>query len=298
MEPNLSIVVAVKDSSDNVPALLNSLRTSDSETEIIFCYAGPVQNIGDSVIELSFPTDTLVPNLWSEGILRARGRRVAMTTAQFVPRPDWLDRLRAADLERWVGVGGAIDNDQVTSAMNWGIFFLRYSAFAPPIPAGEAQEIAADNAVYDRAAILEHQDLLKEGFWEPSFHRRFRAAGRKLALDPEMIVVHRGAITGQSFTRQRYLHGRAYGVERAKRVGFGRNLLLLLASPLVPPLLLSRVTARMAARPVYRAQLFHAFPWLLRFILAWAAGEAAGYALTLLRSRSALHVPSESTYEQ
>lgn len=292
MEPKLSIVVAVKDSSDNVPALLDSLANSGSETECIFCYAGPVRNIGNSVIESSFPTDTLIPNLWSEGILRARGDRVAITTAQFVPRPDWLDRLRSADLERWVGIGGAIDNDPAASAMNWGIFFLRYSAFAPPIPAGEAQEIAADNAVYDRAALLEHRDLLEEGFWEPSFHRRFRAAGRKLALDPGMIVVHHGAITGRSFTRQRYLHGRAYGVERARRVGFGRNLLLLLASPLVTPLLLSRVMRRMAARPVYRAQLVRAFPWLLRFTFAWAAGEAAGYASTLLGPRSAAHLPS------
>nr|NUR38154.1 hypothetical protein [Sphingomonas sp.] len=292
MEPNLSIVVAVKDGSDNVPALLGSLKDRGSETELIFCFAGPVQRIEKSVVEYSFPADTLIPNLWSEGILRARGSRVALTTAQFVPRQDWIDHLRAADLSSWVGIGGAIDNDPAASAMNWAIFFLRYSAFAMPIPAGQTTEIAADNAVYERAAIIEHRDLLEEGFWEPSFHRRFRAAGRKLALDPAMVVVHHGAISGRSFTRQRYLHGRAYGMERAERAGFLRSLLLLLASPVVAPLLLSRVLKRMAARPRYRAQLVRAFPWLLRFTLAWAAGEAAGYASTLLESRSASPTPS------
>jgi hypothetical protein len=244
------------------------------------------------VVQFAFPAGTLVPNLWSEGILRARGRRVALTTGQFVPQPDWLDHLWAADLDRWVGVGGAIDNDPAASARNWAIFFLRYSAFTPPLAAGETLEIAADNAVYDRAAVLERRDLLEEGFWEPSFHRRFRAAGRKLSLDPAMVVVHHGAITSQSFDRQRYLHGRAYGSERGERAGIGRNLLLLLASPLVPLVLLARIVSRIAKRPRYRGKLLIAFPWLVRFTLAWAIGEAAGYAATLFARRSAAPTPS------
>ena len=206
MEPKLSIVVAVKDGASNVPALLRVARDDDSE--LIFCSAGPAQEL-EGVIQHALPAETLVPALWSEGILRARGSRVALTTAQFVPASDWLERLQSADLNRWAGVGGAIDNEPSSSARNWAIFLLRYSAFAPPLPAGETDEIAADNAVYDRAAILEHADLLKEGFWEPSFHRRFRAAGKKLALDPDLLVIHHGTVCGQSFAEQRYLHGRA-----------------------------------------------------------------------------------------
>ncbi len=230
MEPKLSIVVAVKDGTSNLPALLGALKERDGNTEVILCCAGPA-TCNEDVAQLFFPAETLVPALWSEGILRARGSRVALTTAQFVPACDWLERLQAADLRRWVGVGGAIDNDPAASARNWAIFFLRYSAFAPPLPAGETDEIAADNAVYDRAAILEHADLLREGFWEPSFHRRFRNAGKKLALDPDLVVVHHGTVSAQNFARQRYLHGRAYGIERAERAGFTRNLLLLLSSP-------------------------------------------------------------------
>lgn len=285
MQPKLSIVVAVKDGASNVPALLQSLKNRDGETEVILCCAGPESEGGEGVF--SFPAETLVPSLWSEGILRARGMRVALTTAQFVPDPKWLERLQLADLNRWVGAGGAIDNDPAASARNWAIFFLRYSAFAPPLRAGETDEIAADNAVYDRAAILEHPDLLQEGFWEPSFHRRFRAAGRKLALDPDMVVVHHGTVSARSFARQRYLHGRAYGVERAERASLGRNLLLMLSSPLVPPLLLARIVSRIARRPCYRGKLVAAFPWLVRFTLAWAMGETGGYVSTLFARRHA-----------
>ncbi len=286
MEPKLSIVVAVKDGTSNLPALLGAFKERDGNTEVILCCAGPA-TCNEDVAQLFFPAETLVPALWSEGILRARGSCVALTTAQFVPACDWLERLQAADLRRWVGVGGAIDNDPAASARNWAIFFLRYSAFAPPLPAGETEEIAADNAVYDRAAILEHADLLREGFWEPSFHRRFRNAGKKLALDPDLVVVHHGTASAQDFARQRYLHGRAYGIERAERAGFTRNLLLLLSSPLVPALLLGRIFIRIARRPRYRGRLLVAMPWLVRFTFAWAIGEACGYASTLFAPRTA-----------
>jgi hypothetical protein len=286
MEPKLSIVVAVKDGTSNLPALLGALKERDGNTEVILCCAGPA-TCNEDVAQLFFPAETLVPALWSEGILRARGSRVALTTAQFVPACDWLERLQAADLRRWVGVGGAIDNDPAASARNWAIFFLRYSAFAPPLPAGETDEIAADNAVYDRAAILEHADLLREGFWEPSFHRRFRNAGKKLALDLDLVVVHHGTVSAQNFARQRYLHGRAYGIERAERAGFTRNLLLLLSSPLVPALLLGRIFIRIARRPRYRGRLLVAMPWLVRLTFAWAIGEARGYASTLFAPRTA-----------
>jgi hypothetical protein len=283
MAPKLSIVVAVKDGADNVPALLLALKDRGSETEVILCCAGAEVNIADdAVTQYALPAETLTPKLWSEGILRSRGHRVALTTTQFVPDAKWLARLHAVDVDRWVGVGGAIDNDPAASARNWAIFFLRYSAFAPPLPAGETDEIAADDAVYDRAAILEHADLLREGFWEPSFHRRFRAAGKRLMLDPELVVVHHGTVSAHSFAHQRYLHGRAYGIERAERAGLGRSLLLLLSTPLVPPLLLVRTISRIAKRPRYRGKLLTAFPWLVRFILAWARGEAGGYAFTLL----------------
>jgi len=285
-EPALSIVVAVKDGADNVPALLDAINSRGPETEVILCTAGQRTTVGSNVIQVAFPEETLVPMLWGEGIKRARGKGVALTTAQFVPDCRWIYHLQAADLDRWAGVGGAIDNDSRSSVRNWAIYFLRYSAFAPPLGAGETEEIAADNAIYDRAAIMEDPDLLDEGFWEPSFHRLFRAAGRKLSIDPELLVVHHGTVGAASFARQRHLHGISYGTERAERSSAGRNLAFLLASPLVPFVLLGRIVSRIAKNPNYRSKLLPAFPWLAWFTLAWAAGEARGYASTLVKRLS------------
>jgi len=293
--PKLSVVIAVKDGRSNIPAILDARRRAPRDSEIVLSCAGPVPDVPADVrvVALCLPADTLIPALWSEGIRKARGDRIALTTAEFVPDPRWLERAQAANLDEWVGVGGAIDNDPEASARNWAIFFLRYSAFAPPLSPGETGEIAADNAVYDRAAIMEHPDLLAEGFWEPSFHRRFRAAGRKLMLDPALVVVHHGTVSTQSFARQRYLHGRAYGIERGARGSMVRNLLLLVASPMVTPLVLARIVSRIARRPAYRGKLLPAFPWLVRFSLAWAAGEAGGYVSALGVRRNDAVIPSK-----
>lgn len=293
--PSLSIVIAVKDGESNLPALLKALEPRSHDTEVILCSAGEMPAIAaqQNVIGVARPADTLIPHLWSEGISRARGTAVALTTSQFIPREDWLARLRSADLQQWVGIGGAIESDPSASARNWAIFFLRYSAFAPPLRAGETDEIAADNAVYDRAAIMEHPDLLHQGFWEPSFHRRFRVAGRLLMLNPDLVVIHHGTVCASSFARQRYLHGRAYGTERAGRRTAARNFMLLVSSPLVTPLLLARIISRIARRPAYRAKLLPAFPWLVRFTFAWAVGEAGGYFAALRRTHRASEAGSQ-----
>lgn len=283
--PVLSVVIAVREGPANLPAWLEILDRGGRDAEVLFVCAGDVPDElrHGTVAAISCPEDTLIPSLWSRGIRMARGHGVALTTSQFIPDPEWLARLAEADLTRWVGVGGAIDNDPQASAANWAVFFLRYSAFMPPLAIGEAHEIAADNAIYRRTAIVAHSDLLAHGFWEPSFHRRFRAEGLKLCLNPSLVLVHRGTLTPQSFARQRRLHGRAYGIERAERSGLATNMVLLLTSPLVTPVLLARVVRRISRQPQYRTKLLRAFPWLLRFTFSWAAGETSGYAAVLAR---------------
>ena len=121
--PRLSIIIAVKDGDSNVPALLDAVAGRDTETEVIICSAGPAPAVRTraNLTILSLPAEALIPSLWSAGVAHARGAAVALTTAQFVPRLDWLERLHAADLEHWAGVGGAVDNDPNASPRNWAI---------------------------------------------------------------------------------------------------------------------------------------------------------------------------------
>ena len=287
-EPGLSIVVAVKDAAANLPRLLAALADLPADCEVLICVAGETGTIAPAaeVTVLCAPADALVPHLWRDGILAARARRVALTTAQCVPAPDWASRMRDADVERWAGIGGAIDNDPVASAANWAIFFLRYSAFAPPIERGPVREIAADNAVYDRTAILACPDLLAEGFWEPNFHRRFHEAGRVLLLDPAILVTHYGLVAPRDFARQRMKHGHEYGLERGCRGSRMAALGLLLRSPVLPLLIVARIMRRVMARSSHRRHLLPSLLWLIAFAVAWSMGEARGYAAALAKTRT------------
>lgn len=274
-DPALSVVVAVKDGERNLPAILAAVPDRP-DVELIVAVAGNLPTSLDGRARVvTAPADALVPHLWRDGILAARAPRVALTTGSFIPGKRWVETLLTAPLDREAGVGGVIANDPAADAANWAVYFLRYNAFAPPRPGGMVAEVAADNALYDRAAILAEADLLARGFWEPGFHARFRAAGRSLRLDPAIEVVHHGLAPAADFVRARHAHGRHYGRDRAG--SRSKALAFLLASPLVPAVTLGRVVRRVGRHRRYRKPLLRALPWLTVFALAWSVGEAHGY---------------------
>lgn len=283
----ISLVIAVVDGDANLPAILQAIAEARPDTvEILFCVAGDPPALLDAegadwrVVRC--PAGSLTPHLWRDGVLAATADRVMLTNTQCAPSAAWIRRLPQVDLDRYVAVGGPIDNAPEPNPVRWAVFFLRYLRFAPPA-AGEVTDVAADNAAYRRSEILRHPDLLEVGFWEPSFHERFLAAGLKMAMDPDLLLTYRGADRPGRFMGQRFAHGRAYGYARAKDAPLFRRLVLLAASPLVPLVLVARIMARTRGRPAYRARLPAALPWLLAFSAAWGAGEGLGYLRALGR---------------
>lgn len=278
--PKLTVVIAVKGGQANLDAILARLAASDPQTvEVLFCTAGPapeaVTRAGARVLQAE--AAALVPHLWRDGLLAAGADRVALTTAQFVPPTDWIAGLLAADLKPWAGVGGPIENEPEPNPVRWAVYFLRYWKFAPPLALGPVDEIAADNAVYDRVEVMKHPDLLAQGFWEPSFHARFRADGRGLCLDQRLLSRYRGQDGVGDFSRQRFAHGRTFAVTRGRAGSRSAAVAYLLATPLLPPLLIGRIMTRAFRRRLHAVRFFQALPWLAVFVMAWSAGEAAGY---------------------
>lgn len=288
----LSVVVAVQHAQDNLPDILAALRPEQHpEVEFVFCHTAADPDTpalvgrGDNRRVLRGAPGSLIPCLWRDGILAAHGDRVALTTAHCIPAEDWVTRLATADLGSSVGIGGTIGNAPASDAKSWAILLLRYAAFAPPQAAREAHEIAADNALYRRPDILRHADLLRRGFWEPSFHARFRAEGLRLWLDPELRVWHRNRYGAARFARQRFAHGRQFGRARTEAASSAGRTLLVLLSPGVPLVLLRRIVAATRGKPELRSRLPAASFWLAAFLLSWSAGEARGYVESLLPRR-------------
>lgn len=288
--PVLSVVVAVRDAQANVAAILERLACDRyPQVEFLVGHTDRDPEVprlvpsSPNVRLFEAPPGSLIPHLWRDGIRAAAADRVAVTTAHCVPSEDWVLSLLRADLREVAGVGGTIENDPASGAMGWAIHIQRYAAYSPPQGARRVEDIAADNAVYRRADIVGQGDLLAEGFFEPQFHARFRAAGAGLALDPTIRVTHRNRYRAATFFGQRYEHGRQFGAARAHALPAARRIMLVLASPVLPLVFLRKIVRSARRHEVLRRHWVRALPWLGFFLLGWGLGEARGYVESLKR---------------
>jgi hypothetical protein len=280
----LSIIIGIEHAEDNLADIVRALSPpAHPNVEFLFCHASAALEalafVGNEnrIRALRGTPGSLIPHLWRDGMFAARGERVATTTAHCIPTAGWVKELMDIDLDQTAAVGGTIENDPRSDAKGRAIFLLRYSSFAPPQAARGVHEIAADNAVYRRSDIERHRDVVAGGFWEPSFHQRLREEGLGLSIDPGLRVVHRNRYSARQFMRQRFAHGREFGLTRVSGWSFSRRLAMLLLTPALFPLMLARILRRALGKPTLRTKLATVWFWLPMFLLAWIAGEGCGY---------------------
>lgn len=283
-EYRLSVVIAVQYAQQNLAEILRKLDpSSHQDVEFLFCHTDADSDTTEQVNgyqnirTLSASSGSLIPHLWRDGIMAAQAEKVALGTAHCIPAADWVDQLLATDMTSTPAIGGVIENDGSSGARDWAVHLLRYISFSPPQEKRQVIEIAADNAVYRRKDIMQHTDLMEKGFWEPSFHARFRRAGLSLELDPAIKVVHRNRYSSGEFFRQRLAHGKEFGLARAREISTAKRLLLIVLSPLLPVLFLKKIVGAVMRHGQYKSKLITAFPWLVLFLFAWGLGEALGY---------------------
>lgn len=284
--PRLSLALALGGAGANLPAVFAALPPApDGAYEILVCHAAddppPSLPPRPDLRPVAGAPGALIPELWRDGILAARGAWVATLTAHCPPRPGWIDRALALIDGPHVAYGGLIALAPGADRVARAIHLLRYAgaAAAGPSPRpGLVRDLSADNALYRRDAILRCPDLLAEGFWEPGFHARFLAWGETMELRPDLVVEHRNRYSARAFLDQRRRHGRVFGRHRARDASGAVRALMLLASPAALPVFAAKRTGRILREPALRAGLADAAPWLYPFMAAWCWGEAQGYA--------------------
>lgn len=232
--------------------------------------------------------DALVPELWGAALEKGAAPVVVFTTATCVPGPGWLAGLLAAlDANPWAGgAGGPIDGPEGGAPSDWAAYFVRYSAYIPPMQAGEVTEIPGDNAAYRRADLARCASAAPpaggetgtaRAFWETLVHAELRALGRGLVAVPQAVVRLHAGTDAAAFLRARFRHGRHFGSTREGVGGVGR-IARAAAGPALVPVLLVRISRRVAARqPRWSRHVLSSLPWLLAFLAAWTAGESLGY---------------------
>ena len=288
----LSVVLAAAGGGPSMRAALAAIQRGCDEpsTEVIVVMidgSDPGDLSTNKFVEVRVAyraAGTLTPVLWGAGLELSRGSIVAFTTDQMRVPPHWGRALCAAITGIVVGTAGPIDLDPDADAATAAAFFARFSSFTPERWPGASlvRDIPGDNAAYRREVVVRHRDLVREGFWEAEFHRRFERDGLELRIVPGACATLVGPVSFGTLVGQRFRHGREFGASRVTRHGASR-LRLLLSAPVVPLVLLARFGRRAFAVPRNRGRFITAFPWLVVLAMWWAAGEAVG----ALRPRTA-----------
>ncbi len=309
--PAISVVIGVQGAVAALPACLAALQVQAvaADAEIIVVQAGQDAGQEDAsagelarrypqVRWLHSPEGTLVPQLWKQGIDAARGPLVALTIAQCRPAPDWLQQIAGALAGDAAAVGGPLVGPQNGGALDWALYFARYSAWMPAADPHEGvrtgqhtagvrtereyeatavDDVAGDNAAYRRESLAGCEAVLRDGFWEVLVHERLVAQGRTILWQPAMQVEFYATGSLRSMAQTRFEHGRYYASTRSGNRPATRALRALTA-PALPFVLLARIYGRVRAKqPAWTSHFWRSLPALSVLVLAWSLGEMTGY---------------------
>jgi hypothetical protein len=230
------------------------------------------------VIEADSDHRPSVPELRALGVEHSRGHVLAIIEEHCVASPGWLqaiqDSLRRGD----VAVGGPILDDDYDRITDWVVYFSEYHNYLPPWSEGERYTLNGANIAYLRQNLLNHQDVLSSGYWEVVLHPLLAREGTFRAA-PSMCVNHTGPFGYRYYLRQRYLLSRVWGGMQRKRVSSFRRFVYLLAAPVLPVLLLSRMAKAVLSARQFFGKLLLALPMMIPMVVAYAWGEWLGYLL-------------------
>jgi len=283
--PQISVVVASQNARTSIEDCLATLEAQRPEAGVEIVVVDNSTDGTTEIIKQRFPQvrlvvvppSALIPELWGAGIRQSTAGIVAITTAHCVPAEDWLRQIQKAHGAPEPAIGGAIENDASAGAVDWAVYFCRYSRYMLPVQEGFVAEIAGDNASYKRAYLDRYQYAWNNGFWEPTVHAELRKAGLRLLLVPSIVIRHKRSFSLWGFVQQRFQHGRQFGAWRASGLTGAKRALYIALSPAIPLVLLVRIGRQVLTKRRHQKEFMISLPLLVLFLFAWAAGELLGY---------------------
>src|SRR5262245_51103714 len=146
----LSIIIGAQNARQTVEACLQAITAqigAQSSVEILLV-DGSTDGTADIVAH--FPAvkvirstaDKLVPELWKVGLDQAQNEVIVFTIAQCIPLDGWVQQITSAvdhpDSGTTAAYGGPIEGPDGNRALDWALYFARYSAYLPPGKRGQS----------------------------------------------------------------------------------------------------------------------------------------------------------------
>jgi hypothetical protein len=215
--------------------------------------------------------------LRARGIAAAQGEIVALIEDHGTAAEDWGAQLVASHRTAAAAVGGSIENG-IDRSLNWAVYFCDFLRYQRPLPEGESLIASDANVSYERSALAAIEPVWKEVFHEHSVNAALRARGERVVLSSTAIVYqNRLGLTLGPALRERFVWGRSYAATRAGLSNGSRRIFWAVFSPVLPLLMLARMTLLAWHKRRTMGAFVRAFPLTAALIVSWSWGELTGY---------------------
>lgn len=286
--PRLSVVLAT-DTYETIRPVVARLRRQTVAEQIEIVMVAPAAGGRDpdwSELGRFAGVRTVdVPSPLPLGAARAAGVRAASAPLVFIgethtyPHPGWAEALIKAFEQPWVAVVPAIGNANPNGVASWAAYLSDYAKWADGRPAGALDDPLVYNTAYRRSALLQLGDRLgpaldpyAEELW-PTLHGH----GNRAGFEPTARIDHLNVARPGPYFQEKFLAGLLIGASRSRRWSWGRRILYVLGSPLIPVVLVARLLT--SVRRVARTQRLPAgtIAVIAAGAVAKSVGEVIGY---------------------
>jgi glycosyltransferase involved in cell wall biosynthesis len=277
--------MASRDNTPDVARCLDSIARQTLQGSVEVIVADCSTDGTDRIISSNYPAATVLhvaqtasqPDLLGRALLQAQGGVVAVTDVHCVFPSNWAEKLLSAHELDYGVIGGAVEYGGPHTMVGWTCYFADYGAFMLPSERRETPLLSGNHVSYKRGVIQGSPNSLRHGYWKVFFHEDLVRKGTRFLFEPALAVSWTPAHTFWEFARRYYRDARDFAALRCQRISLTTRLLRAITAPALLPLLLYRRLAAVWPRRKRRATLILSAPLLAILIVAWSAGELAGY---------------------
>jgi GT2 family glycosyltransferase len=277
-DPTISVVVLALAGGDQLDTCLRGLAAQDLRGQAQIVLVGRdatiARNVDPSTEFVLAPSDADIPLMRVLGSARAKGEYVVFTEDRCVASPHWLEQIlreheRGTDI-----VGGPIEPGEIRGRTGWAVYLCEYAALMLPVNRGTLP----GNNVSMRRSMLERVDVdFRASAWEADIVARLSQEGARATVSPEAVLYKTITMTLGTALAQRYHFSRTLAAARARRMPKLERFTRTLAAPMLPALILLRIATSVFKKKRYRGRFLSSLPHLLLLMIAYTAGEVAGY---------------------
>jgi hypothetical protein len=286
--PQLSVVL-ITDHFRTIARVVRHLseQTAREQVEVVIVCASARSLEADEKALTGFASVKIeeTGSLHPMSTARAVGVRAATAPVVFLgethsyPHPGFAATVIDAHRERWDVVVPGFDNANLDGPLSWSAFLLDYGYWLYHLPEGQASAAPTWNVAYKREALLDLGNGLGTALTGgDELATAFRTNNRTIYFQPAARLDHANVSrTLREWMDERFLSGLLVGANRRDRWPSRRRWVYVLASPLIPAVILRRTASPVRAAIRNRRLPPMTVPALIAGAIIRTIGEVVGY---------------------